>query len=117
VRHTCAARSCQQRHCLSAPTPPCTPRHATPHAHRAPKLGAARGALGGLGDQRDGLGRRGGLGGGRERGGFRSGGAFGGGLLAGGGLPDRFQRARGFRQTANPNMQALGSIPARRREL
>jgi hypothetical protein len=37
-------------------------------------------------------------------------------LGGGGGLPDRFQRRSGFRQQANPNMQALGSI-ARRRDL
>jgi len=83
-----------------------------------PKLGVARGMLGNL-DQggRDNMGRRGGGGGGmRERSGFNRGG-FGGGMLGGGGgLPDRFQRRTGFRQQANPNMQALGSI-ARRRDL
>lgn len=75
-------------------------------------MGGRGGMLGGLdGGRRDG-------GGGRERFGNRAGGAFGGGGLLGGagGLPDRFQRRGQFRQTANPNMQALGSI-ARRREL
>lgn len=65
---------------------------------------------GGRGGRRDGM--RG------ERGGFGNrGGGFGGGLPgAAGGLPDRFQRRQGFRQQANPNMQALGSIarPPRR---
>lgn len=80
------------------------------------------GGLDGQGGGRDGMGggRRGGGGGGRgDRGGFgnRGGGGFGGGMLGGsGGLPDRFQRRTGFRQQANPNMQALGSI-ARRRDL
>jgi hypothetical protein len=78
-----------------------------------------RGMLSGL-DQggRGGYGGRGG-GGMRDRGGFggRGGGAFGGGMLGGGGgLPERFQRRSGYRQQANPNMQALGSI-ARRRDL
>lgn len=83
--------------------------------HRGPKLGVARGMLGGLdqggrNNDRRGGGMRG------ERGGFNRGG-FGGGMLGGGGgLPERFQRRSGFRQQANPNMQALGSI-ARRRDL
>jgi len=82
-----------------------------------PKLGVARGMLGGLDQGGRDMGRRGGGGGGmRERSGFNRGG-FGGGMLGGGGgLPDRFQRRTGFRQQANPNMQALGSI-ARRRDL
>jgi hypothetical protein len=64
---------------------------------------------GGRGGRRDGRGERGGF--------VNRGGGFGGGLPgAAGGLPDRFQRRGGFRQTANPNMQALGSIarPPRR---
>lgn len=52
--------------------------------------------------------RRGGGGGGRgDRGGFRASG-FSSNMTSG--LPDRFQRRGPYRQQANPNMQALGSI-------
>uniref|UniRef100_A0A383WAN8 Eukaryotic translation initiation factor 3 subunit C n=1 Tax=Tetradesmus obliquus TaxID=3088 RepID=A0A383WAN8_TETOB len=74
---------------------------------RGPRLGAARMGLG-QGGQDFGGHRRGGGGGGRgDRGGFRASG-FSSNMTSG--LPDRFQRRGPYRQQANPNMQALGSI-------